>query len=74
MRGVIDRKGEQFAYVQGNTLFTLAGEPSGYLRDKFVEDLAGNRIWRIVGDGLYSLDGSETIGYLSAERPSQLDF
>ena len=73
MRGLIDRKGEQFACLQGNTLFTLDGEPTGHLRDGFIEDLAGNRIWRVVGDAVYSLDGSETIGFFSAERDSRYD-
>ncbi len=74
MRGVIDRKGEQFAYLQGDAMFTLAGEPTGYLRGEFVEDLSGKRIWQVVGDGLYSLDGSETIGFLSGGRPSKFDY
>ena len=74
MRGLIDRKGEQFAYLQGNTLYTLAGEPTGQLRDGFIEDLAGNRIWRVVGDGVYALDGNETIGFFSARREERYDF
>ena len=68
MRGLIDRKGEQFAYLLGNVLYTLAGEESGRLEKSFIVDLAGNKIWRVVGDGLYTLDGSETIGYISTER------
>jgi hypothetical protein len=68
MRGLIDRKGEQFAFLQGDTLFTLDGEPTGYLRGEFIEDLAGNRIWRVVGDGVYTLNGSETIGFFGTER------
>ncbi|GJM41337.1 MAG: hypothetical protein DHS20C20_16190 [Ardenticatenaceae bacterium] len=74
MRGLIDRKGEQFAYLQGSTLFTMEGEPTGQLRDGFIEDLAGNRIWRVVGDGVYSLDGNETIGFFGARRSEQYDF
>lgn len=74
MRGIMDRKGEQFAYLEGNILFTLEGEPTGKVEGEFVVDLVGNRRWRIVGDGLYSLDGAETIGYFSAERPSTLDY
>jgi hypothetical protein len=70
MRGLIDQKGEQFAYLEGNTLYTLEGEVSGYLRGEFIVDLEGNPVWRVVGDGLYSLDGMETIGYLGAERPA----
>lgn len=73
MRGILDRKGEQFAYVQGNILYTLADEPTGQIEGEFVVDLAGNRRWRIVGDGIYSLDGAETIGFFSAERPSNYD-
>lgn len=73
MRGLIDRKGEQFAYLQGKTLFTLDGQPTGYLRGDFIEDLAGTRLWRVVGDGVYSLDGSETIGFFGAERDDRYD-
>jgi hypothetical protein len=68
MRGLIDRKGEQFAYLIGNVLYTLEGEVSGRFEKPFIVDMAGNKIWRVVGDGVYTLDGSETIGYLSAER------
>jgi hypothetical protein len=68
MRGLIDRKGEQFAYLLGNVLYTLDGEVSGRLEKPFIVDLAGNKIWRVVGDGVYTLDGTETIGYLSATR------
>ncbi len=69
MRGLIDRKGEQFAYLIGNVLYTLDGEKSGRLQEPFIVDLAGNNVWRVVGDGIYSLDGNETIGYLSPKRP-----
>lgn len=69
MRGLFDRKGEQFAYMEGNVLYTLEGEVSGYLREGFIVDREGNQVWRVVGDGVYSLDGMETIGYLGAERP-----
>ena len=74
MRGLIDCKGEQFAYLQGNTLYTLDGEPTGQLRDGFIEDMAGNRLWRLVGDGVYSLDGSETIGFFGEQRDERYDF
>jgi hypothetical protein len=69
MRGLIDGKGEQFGYLQATTLFTLDGEPTGRLEGEFIVDLAGNRIWRVVGDGVYSLDGAETIGYLTEDKP-----
>jgi len=70
MRGLVDRKGEQFAYLEGNMLFTLEGEVTGYLKEGFIVDREGSPVWRVVGDGVYSLDGMETIGYLGAERPS----
>ncbi|MCA9973562.1 MAG: hypothetical protein KC425_25285 [Anaerolineales bacterium] len=72
MRGLIDRKGEQFAYLQGNVLYTLEGEPTGYLQDNFITDLAGNNVWRVVGHAVYTLDSSETIGYFSSRMADQL--
>lgn len=67
MRGIYGRKGEQFAYLQGDKLFTLEGEHTGYLRKKFIVDLKDNSIWEVVGDAIYSLDGNETIGYIGSE-------
>lgn len=69
MRGLVDRKGEQFAYLIGNTLYTLDDEPSGRLEGEFIVDLAGKPIWRVVGDGVYAVKGLETIGYITSERP-----
>jgi len=72
MRGLVDRKGEQFAYFLGNTLYTLDGELTGRIEGEFIVDLNGSRMWRIVGDGIYSLDGMETIGYIGSERTDDL--
>jgi hypothetical protein len=69
MRGLVDPKGEQFAYLIGNTLYTLDGEPSGRLEGEYIVDLAGKPIWRVVGDGVYAVKGLETIGYITTERP-----
>lgn len=69
MRGLVSPKGEQFGYLLANVLYTMDDEPSGRLEGNFIVDLAGNSVWRVVGDGVYSLDGMETIGYLTAERP-----
>ncbi len=71
MRGLIDKKGEQFAYVEGAALYTLDGELTGRIKGDFVIDLAGNKVWRIVGDGVYSLDSMETIGFFSGEKQEQ---
>jgi len=68
---LVDKKGEQFAYFVGNTLYTLEDEPTGRLEEAFIVDLSGNRMWRVVGDGVYSLDGMETIGFISSEVPDQ---
>ena len=47
MRGLIDRKGEQFAYLQGSTLYTLEGEPTGQLRGTL------SKIWRATASGAW---------------------
>lgn len=67
MRGLISPKGEQFGYLIGDTLYTMDDEPSGRLDGDYIVDLAGNPVWRVVGDGVYALNGMETIGFC---RPS----
>jgi hypothetical protein len=62
-RGLYDRKGELFAYLEGNTLLTLDGEVTGRLEGNYIVDTAGNRIWRVYDSGVYSLDEMEAIGY-----------
>jgi hypothetical protein len=74
MKGLIDRKGEQFAYFEGVTLYTLDGEPTGRIDGQLIVDLAGNPIWRIVGDAVYALDGSETIGFIGSELSDQYQY
>ncbi len=71
MRGLIDRKGEQFAYLDGVVLYTLDGEPTGRLEGEFIVDLGGRQIWRVIGDGVYTPDGSESIGYFSSDIPAE---
>lgn len=68
MRGLIDKNGEQFAYLQADTVYTLDGEPTGRLKDNYIVDLAGNQIWLVIGDGVYTLDGGEAIGYFSDRK------
>ncbi len=72
-RGLISPKGELFAYLKGNELYTLDGTFSGRLEKGFIVDTAGKRVWRVIGDGVYSLDRMETIGYLSAPRRDHPD-
>ncbi len=71
MRGLIDRKGEQFAYLEGTILYTMEGEPTGRLEGDFIVDLGGKRVWRVVGDAVYALNGAESIGYFGSTMPTQ---
>lgn len=66
-RGIVDKKGEQFAYVEGDVVYTTDGEKSGRLGENFIYDLAGNKVWRVVGDGIYTLDGNQSIGFVTAK-------
>jgi hypothetical protein len=69
MRGLMDVNGEQFAYLEADTVYTLEGEPTGRLAGSFIVDLVGNPIWRRIGDGIYTVNGSEAIGYVTEEKP-----
>lgn len=73
-RGLFDRKGELFAYLRGNLLYTLDDELTGRLEDGYIVDTAGNRVWRVDGDALTAPDGSETIGFLGEPRPDEYDW
>ena len=61
-RGLLDSKGELFAYLEGDTLYTLDGEVTGRLEGDHIVDTAGNRVWLVQQDGVYSLDGVRVIG------------
>ena len=73
MQGLIDRKGEQFAYVIDGLLFTLDDQQTGRIEGEFVVDMHGNKVWRIVGDAVYALDGMESIGYFGTGGREQYD-
>lgn len=73
-RGLIDRKGELFAYLRGNILYTLDDEMTGTLSEGFIVDTAGNRVWRVEGHALRTLDGNETVGYLGSALADDLDY
>lgn len=72
-RGLVSPKGELFAYLQNGYLYTLDGEQTGRQEGQFIVDLSGRKIWRIVGDGVYSVDSMETVGYFSEARPDKYD-
>ncbi|MCO5187806.1 MAG: hypothetical protein M9941_08275 [Anaerolineae bacterium] len=71
MRGIVDHKGEQFGYLDGNRLYTLDGETSGFLREGYIVDLAGNPVWRVIGDCLYKPGTFEQVGFLSEGKNSE---
>ena len=71
---LVDRKGETFAYLKYNNLYTLEDELTGRLQGKYIVDLEGRPIWQVVGDAVYQLDSFEPVGYFGAERPDHLEF
>lgn len=73
-RGLIDTKGELFALLRGQDLYTLEGERAGRIDGNFIVDLAGRPIWRLMGDGVYKMDGLEPVGFLGEGRPSDWEF
>lgn len=73
-RGLIDPKGELFAYAYGNTLYTLEDEVTGRIEGDFIVDMEGNPMWRLHGDAVYDLERGEPIGYFGEERPDDYDF
>lgn len=71
-RGLMDTEGELFAYLQGNSLYSLDGELTGRLEGNFIVDTGGNRVWRVYQDGVYTLDGSKAVGYFSSQTPGEV--
>lgn len=71
-RGLLDKKGELFAYLEGVVLYTLDGEVTGRLEGNYIVDTVGNRIWRVFDDGVYTLDGTNVVGYFSAQTPDDV--
>jgi len=71
-RGVVDRKGEVFAFLSGDQLYTLDFELTGRIEGDYIVDIAGLPVWRLMGDCVYTVDGIEPICYISGERPADL--
>mgnify|MGYP005832663237 CR=1 FL=1 len=63
-RGIFDRHGEVFAYLEGDRVYDLEGAQIGYRREQAIYSLSGELLWRIEGDGVYA--GGENIGYLGS--------
>ncbi len=74
MRGLVDRKGEMFAYLIGDQLFTLDDELTGYVRGRHIVDLRGAEVWLVVGDAVYMPDGMEPVGFFTEERPQWMNY
>ena len=72
MRSLTDKKGEQFAYLEYDVLYNPEGVATGKLEGDFIVDMVGRRVWRVVGDGVYTLDSSESIGFLGGEISEEL--
>jgi hypothetical protein len=68
-RGLLDTKGELFAYLDGDRLYSLDGELTGRLEGGYIVDTAGNQVWLVQRDGVYTLNGARAIGYFSGRTP-----
>ncbi len=64
-RGISNRDGEVFGYLQGNRIYDLQGQQTGVVQGQVVYDLEGARQWLLDGDALLDLKGN-VIGYLGA--------
>ncbi|MFT5194716.1 MAG: hypothetical protein ACI9EW_002398 [Cellvibrionaceae bacterium] len=67
-RGLIDNKGELFAILRGLDLYTMDDELTGRIEGDYIVDLYGTRVWRVIGDGVYRMDGSWPVGYFGEGR------
>jgi hypothetical protein len=63
-RGIYDRHGEVFAYLEGDRVHNLEGEQVGYRRGQVIYSMSDEKIWTIEGDGLYADGGA--IGYIGS--------
>jgi hypothetical protein len=65
-RGIYDKNGELFGYLIGKAVYDLDDNQQGVVRNGIVVDMNGSEMWRIKGDGLYTLKGV-SMGYLGAQ-------
>ena len=69
-RGLHDPKGELFAYLEGNVLYTIEGDATGRLEGGYIVDMAGSKIWRVDKDGVYSIETGHAVGYFGSSSPT----
>ncbi len=62
-RGIYNRDGEVFGYLQGSRTYDLEGNQTGTVHGQIVYDLDGKRRWLIHRDALLDWRGN-VIGYL----------
>ena len=62
-RGIYDRDGEIFGYLDGERIYDLNGNQTGIGRGQVVYDLEENRRWLLDGDALLDPRGN-VVGYL----------
>ncbi len=64
-QGIYDRKGELFAYLEGNRICDLDGVQIGVRRGQVIYNTDDDKMWTIEGDGLY-LDSGDAVGYIGS--------
>ncbi|MBN1680303.1 MAG: hypothetical protein JW966_08415 [Anaerolineae bacterium] len=62
-RGIYNRDGDVFGYVEGIRTYDLNGKQTGVVRDQVIYDTDGNAHWRLSGDAILDNQGT-VIGYL----------
>ncbi|MBN1201907.1 MAG: hypothetical protein JXJ20_08645 [Anaerolineae bacterium] len=67
-RGIYNRAGEPFGYLEGSRTYDLNGNQTGVVREQVIYDMDGNRRWQLDGDAVLDPRGN-VIGYLG-ERVS----
>ena len=72
-RGLYDRSGEVFGYLDGTRVFDLDSRQIGELRGRVIYDLEDERRWLVDGDALLDLRGN-VIGYLGEPAPRDEDW
>jgi hypothetical protein len=72
-RGLYDRSGEVFAYLDGTRVYDLDSRQIGELRGQVIYDLDDERHWLVDGDALLDLRGN-VIGYLGESTPHDEDW
>ncbi|MBI5957608.1 MAG: hypothetical protein HY866_02665 [Chloroflexi bacterium] len=67
-RGMYDRDGELFGYIDGVRVYNRQGDLIGEMRGQAIYDLQEERRWLLDRDALLDLRGN-VIGYLGARVP-----